>query len=127
MWITVLAMNTRTAETRMGSQSADSAVIGASFSRTACVVLHTARRVLFVEQRELSIQLGPVAGEHGRLGEEGLAHHREELGRVLGGVGIDEGRLARVDLGAEALVGLFQSLAPFRGVHALPCGRVIRV
>jgi hypothetical protein len=35
MWITVLAMKTRIAETRMGSQSADRAVIGASFFKNS--------------------------------------------------------------------------------------------
>src|SRR5882672_5646952 len=128
MWITVLAMNTRTAETSTGSQSADSAVIGASFSRTAWVVLHAAGcRILLVEKCELSIQLRPVSREHGRFGEESLAHHGEELGRVLSGVGVDEGRLAGIHLGTEALVGALEGLAPFRRLHSVPGSRVILV
>src|SRR6267154_4817819 len=65
------------------------------------------RRILAIEKRELPVQLGPVAREHGGFGEEGLAHDGEEFGRVFGGVVIDEGRPAGVDFAAEALVGLF--------------------
>src|SRR5262245_21637840 len=101
---------TTSARTRMGLPMACS--LSVRLAGLAC-------RVLLVEQRELSVQLRPVACEHRRLGEEGLAHHREELGRVLGRVRVDEGRLAGVDLGAEALVGFFERLAPLRRVHAL--------
>src|SRR5262245_17236717 len=113
MWITALAMKTRTAETRMGSQSEVSAVIGASvYEVPALIKVYSGsalpRRVLPVEQRELLVELRPVAREHGRFGEERLAHHCEELGRVLGRVRIDEGRLPGVDVGAEALVGVLE-------------------
>src|SRR5262249_12598278 len=54
-----------------------------------CLPPRFPRRILSVELRELRVQRRPVAREHGRLGEEGLAHDGEELCRVLGGVRVD--------------------------------------
>src|SRR5207247_1490543 len=85
------------------------------------------RGILPIEERELSVQLRPVAREHGGLGEEGFAHHGEELGRVLGGVLVDEGRSTRVDFVAKTFIGSFENSAPLRGVHSGARRRKIRV
>src|SRR5258706_12918102 len=72
------------------------------------------RRILPVEERELPVQLAPVAREHGGFGEEGLAHDGEEFVRVFGGVVVDEGLPAGVDFAAAALGGVLDGPAPFR-------------
>src|SRR5258706_2802071 len=79
------------------------------------------RRILPVEERELPVQLAPVAREYGGFGEEGLAHDGEEFGRVFGGVVVDERRPAGVDFAAEALLAFFDCPAPFSGVHSHTC------
>src|SRR5258707_11171278 len=95
--------------------------------RRASICASPPRRILPVEERELPVQLAPVAREHGGFGEEGLAHDGEEFGRVFGGVVVDEGRAAGVDFAAEALVGFFERPAPFRGIHSGAWGREILV
>src|SRR3989442_13739930 len=76
------------------------------------------RRILAVEHRELRVQLGPVAREHGGFGEEGLAHDGEELGGGLGRGFVDEGRPGGVDFVAETVVGWFERLCPPRRVRS---------
>jgi hypothetical protein len=52
-----------------------------------------------------------------RIGEEGLARHRKEFGRVLGGIGIEQRLLLALDHANETRVRRLERALPDAGVH----------
>src|SRR4051794_17595235 len=68
--------------------------------------------VLTVERRELGVELRVPLLELLRLLEEHLRHHREELRRARGAVGIDVARATRVEAPGELLELLAEHACP---------------
>src|SRR5207237_4954051 len=104
---------------RYSSRAARSAPLGMRGRSGPVMALQLCRRrVLAVEERELLVDLRIAPARLAPLLEERLGDHGEELGDVLGGVGIEPGLLAALERVAEALVGFRERGFPRAAVHA---------